>query len=229
MELRPGVRVVGRVSSNVPRPITRGYVCVHAGPPAARGGDVDRQADVRRNFWLDWAPIAEDGTFEFPSLPSGFLAQFSAFANDSISAQPTDAAFEICCKWFGENIQRNNFFRYGQVLRLVGAKSELTIQMEPAGMVRVKCTSPDGRPISGIKVDSWPNQDTIGAAEEWIFCTKNSTIDRLRRGKQTEWTMDAPYTAETDQAGEAVIHNLARSTILRLPRSKRNLWRAKTS
>ncbi|MDB5344047.1 MAG: hypothetical protein JWP89_2424 [Schlesneria sp.] len=206
LEVRAGTRVQGRISDDVARPIERGHVVAWCGSPI-RKDDPD-QGRTRPIMWLETAAIERDGTFVFESLPSGYLAQFYAFANDSISAQPTDAAYELCCKWFNVEPQKQFVFRYGQVLRIAGTKSALTLEMEPAGEVRVKCLGPEGRPVRGVTVSSWPNQFVVGAGST-VFCDRRSSLSRLGSVPPSyDWRDTSPYVAKTDAEGMAVIRNL---------------------
>lgn len=208
-EVRPGVRVVGKVSETVPRPITRGHVVVWCGSPSRRD-EVAGKALPEPIWWIETVPIREDGSFEFPSLPSGYLAQIYALANDAISSQPSDAAYKVCCDWFAAEDrvrERSHFFRYGQVLRLVGAKLPITLDMEPAGQVRVKCVDATGRPLPRIHVSAWPNQYMVGGGST-VFCTRQSSLDGLRGTQPGDWSRDNPFSAETDANGEALIRNL---------------------
>eukprot|EP00456_Euglypha_rotunda_P092311 TRINITY_DN971_c0_g1_i9.p1 TRINITY_DN971_c0_g1~~TRINITY_DN971_c0_g1_i9.p1 ORF type:complete len:473 (+),score=80.39 TRINITY_DN971_c0_g1_i9:467-1885(+) len=207
LEVRVGTRIQGRISENVMRPIERGHVVAWCGSPVRKNGQ--EQKNSSPIFWLETATIEVDGTFVFDSLPSGYLAQFYAFANDSISAQPTDAAYELACKWFNvEAREKHVVFRYGQTLRLVGSKSDLTIEMEPAGKVRIKCVDPDGNPVRGVTVSSWPNQFIVGAGST-VFCDRRSSLSSLQQtGLKYDWRETSPYVAKTDSDGIAIICNL---------------------
>jgi protocatechuate 3,4-dioxygenase beta subunit len=212
VEVRPGVRVIGKVSDNVKRPIERGHVLAWCGCQVAEGARLANRHG-RPIWWREVAPIARDGSFEFPSLPPGFMAQFYAFANDSISAQPTDEEYEACCEWFGAaNRNMNDRFRNGQVLELVGASSEITIQMEPAGLVRVKCIDKDGQPVSGATVTTWPNQFMVGGGST-VFCdfdTSNSTLERLRNPKPWTWPQGGLFSLNSNDRGEVAFRNMPR-------------------
>ena len=209
VEVRPGTRVTGKISDAVPRPITRGRVVVWCGSPVRFEQGVN-QVKVTPNWWIDTVPIAEDGSFEFKSLPSGYLAQFYAFANDWITSQPTEAMFQTCCKWFAEeNRPFNDFFRYGQILRLATGKSEVTLDMEPAGQIRIKCLDPKGRPIRRISVSSWPNQYMVGGGST-LFCNRQLSAESLQGlSNKEDWKRpDNPFYAETNDVGEALLTNL---------------------
>jgi hypothetical protein len=206
-EIRPGVRLSGTLSDAVPRPILRGHVVAWCGSPNRNHADGQPQ-DSRPIWWIDSAPIREDGTFVFSSLPSGYLVQLYALANDSISSQPSDAAFETCCKWFGvKDRQRIPSFRGGQILRLSGGESRITLEMETAGQVRVKCVDDGDRGLPGVLVSAWPNQFIVGAGST-VFCMRNSTLDQLRDGVKIDMERGNPFAVKTNANGEAVITNL---------------------
>jgi hypothetical protein len=207
VEVRPGVRVVGTISKEVERPIRRGHVVVWCGSPA-HGQPENPQQRHQPIWWIDTVPVDADGTFEFSSLPNGYMAQFYAMANDSISAQPTDESYETCCKWFGEqNRQRNDVFRGGQILRLAGSETKITLEMEPAGCAKIKCVDPQGQPLRRVHVSSWPNQYMVGGGST-VFCTPQSSLDRLLGVRDFDWAKQNPFGAETDVNGEAMIRNL---------------------
>ena len=212
VEVRAGVRVLGKVSDNVARPIERGHVVAFCGSRVHREEGDDRPQG-QPIFWIETVPIAKDGSFEFAALPSGYLAQFYAFANESISAQPADEAYETCCNWFAvPNKNRNpqvvrQAVRHGQILRLTGGKSEFTLEMEPAGRVRVTCVDPDGRPLTGIDVSSFPIQFMVGDGST-IFCSRQSSLEQLRGIKRKDWRESNPYIATTNSEGTALIRNL---------------------
>jgi hypothetical protein len=201
------IRLSGTLSDAVPRPILRGHVVAWCGSPNRNHADGQPQ-DSRPIWWIDSAPIREDGTFVFSSLPSGYLVQLYALANDSISSQPSDAAFETCCKWFGvKDRQRIPSFRGGQILRLSGGESRITLEMETAGQVRVKCVDDGDRGLPGVLVSAWPNQFIVGAGST-VFCMRNSTLDQLRDGVKIDMERGNPFAVKTNANGEAVITNL---------------------
>lgn len=206
VELHPGIRVAGKISDDVPRPITRGHVVAWCGSPIRHKGD--DQNRISPIWWLETASIQADGTFEFPSLPSGYLAQFYGMANDWISSQPTDEAYKTSCTWFGADSRpRTPSFRYAQILRLGGSSSQFTLEMERAGQVRVKCVDPAGNPLSQVHVSSWPNQYMVGGGST-IFCSRRSSLDGLIGKRDPGWKFDNPFSGETDEKGEVLIQNL---------------------
>jgi hypothetical protein len=209
VEIHPGVRVTGKLSDNVARPILRGHVLACCGSHVHHNDEGVVQ--VRQPFfWYETVPITEEGTFEFASLPAGYLGQFYAFANDSISAQPSLAAFETCRHWFGvQDLMQEPAYRYGQILRLAGTRSAITLEMETACEVQFKCTSSAGKPLAGIEIQACPNQWTCGLSTT-VFCTYSSSLDQLLGVPADESPARRPFNVKTNEDGEAVIRNLPR-------------------
>lgn len=203
VEVRAGTRVEGKISDDVPRPIERGHVVAICGSPKRTEDQGIR--NWQPLAWEETVPINADGSFVFESLPSGYLVQLFAMANNYISAQPSDESFEICCKWFGANPRKSRVFRYGQVLRLTGSTTEMTLEMEPAGEVRVKCVDPDGQPLRGVPVGCSPNQYEVGFGST-IFCQKSSSLSGLLKSPAVQES--SSYWAKTGSDGVATIRNL---------------------
>lgn len=208
VEVRKGTRIEGRLSDEVPRPIQQGHVVVWCGSPV-RTDDQNPQQHSRPIFWQATAEIADDGTFIFESLPTGYLAQFYAMADNFITTQPTDTALEQANKWFATtNNSRVDWMRYGHVFRLAGNRTEILLPMERAGEATITCLDPDGRPVSDVYVSSWPNQIVVGAGST-VFCNRISSEDRIRSpGLTVDWRMSNPYSAITGPDGKAFIRNL---------------------
>ena len=79
LEIKPGIRLEGRIDNNVPRPVKNGRVMV-----SVRSKEfptltvIDDFYDIEdkyghRSFWHSYRPIAEDGSFVFESVPPGEL------------------------------------------------------------------------------------------------------------------------------------------------------------
>gem|GEM_PF-2905540 len=208
VDVQPGVRVVGKMPDTIPRPISRGRIVVCSGS-VPRGDDGDGQAKSTPVWWDDIATIQPDGRFEFPSLPAGHVAQVFAYADDWVSAQPSDEAFESLCKWYPDDGRKNRpgWFRFGQVLRLVGKSQLLELKMEQAGTVKVHCMDANQQPVQGIVVSFWPNQIVMGG-RGGIFCEYNSTLDRLAGRQAWDAFRSNPFRGESDSAGIAIVRSV---------------------
>jgi hypothetical protein len=208
VEVRAGSRVVGKLSDDVERPIERGRVAAWCASPRLPAKDgTSRRLDAI--WWSETVDIAQDGTFEFPSLPPSYLAQFFAFANDSVSAQPSDEEFETCCRWFGADLRFHpEFARHAQIRELLGNETVMTIEMEPAGQLRVKCVDPEGVPLKGIDVSAWPN-GFIAPNMSSLFCLPVSSANDLRNPHiDYRDPRKNPFWTTSDEHGEALIRCL---------------------
>ncbi|QEG37803.1 hypothetical protein [Bythopirellula goksoeyrii] len=76
LELLPAVRITGRLSDNVPRPIHNGRVCVSTLPEKHHLHSVD---------WWSWSPIAEDGKFVIERWPATQPIQVTALCDHYIA------------------------------------------------------------------------------------------------------------------------------------------------
>jgi|GEM_PF-5460479 len=88
IQLSPGIRLTGRLDDSVPRPIRNG--CVELYIQESEG---HRLVSGKGWSWQDTAAVKEDGTFEFPSLPSGGHVQLFALVDGYHSSLP--AASEL--------------------------------------------------------------------------------------------------------------------------------------
>lgn len=66
VELQPGVRVFGKLPSNIKRPVKDGVVIARQQPMPMTNA---REFGMRQLMWGEWTTIAEDGSFEFLSMP----------------------------------------------------------------------------------------------------------------------------------------------------------------
>ena len=119
-ELKPGVRVEGRLADNVPRPIKNGRV-------VARVVETETGM-VNDSRWDAAADIAADGTFVFESLPPNAELQVTAICDGWVSKNPTDN--EITEYWkrvYGNALDPRRFkmgIVFPHVFRLEGTRSK---------------------------------------------------------------------------------------------------------
>lgn len=196
LQLKPGVSLKGRLSSAVPRPVKGARVLVHAYPLP--------QEKPRRVSWKTEGDIAWDGTFEFSSLPRG-KAEVIVVMDGWVIENPVE--------------KRGRMTRVPHVVStelFSGMKhAELIVSMVPAATAEVQVLNPDGVAVSGVSVSFWPNM-------RWDNQTSSilgRTIPRLEEviredGELTsEWwqehdDVEHRYSAETNDEGLAIIHNL---------------------
>jgi hypothetical protein len=78
--LSPGTRLVGRLSSNVPRPIKNGRIKAETLPRDAQQPYVE---------WFTWAPVAEDGSFVIDSWPASEPIQLIGMCDGFVARSGT--------------------------------------------------------------------------------------------------------------------------------------------
>ncbi len=205
LRLRPGLRIVGKLSDDVPRPVTAGRVQVRCIPKPA--GTQWEEADPSV-VWMDVAKVAEDGTFELLSLPRTGQIQLIA----------------ICSGWLGINQgERNEIFRrtQGMILDLDDLAIEhdvyedLIIPMEPTGTINVTVLKPDGKPLPGAQVSTNPNQiwllggSTIVGSYQRSIESIQAQIDKVDQVRANRPKQAVPkYVARTDQNGTATLSGI---------------------
>ena len=217
-ELKPGVRVEGRLDDNVPRPIKNGRVVARI---------VEAETGwVNGSHWDAAADIAADGTFVFESLPPDAELQVTAICDGWVSKNPTDD--EITKFWkraYGDALDPRRFSMgivFPQVFRLEGASIKATIPMVRTASYEVTVLDENDRPVPGARVGHWPNVLFYGSNNYLL----GMGIDRLTRirtqldaGVHQEPVVDkeiadqhrefiARYERDTDAHGIAVIPNL---------------------
>ena len=174
--VQPGKRVFGRLPDNVPRPIVDGSVSIYAlmSPDVPLGGREPVE-------WTDSTLIAEDGTFEFKSVPGP--AQVQVFA--------------ICRGWLIRSSKEGQV--NGQTFDLMKDQVELEVafEMEQTGDVHIELMSVDGESVVGAKVYTWPNKELLSGGRALLTRSWRSLdfIERWLNG-ETNWSPwdDEPYT-----------------------------------
>lgn len=165
--VQPGKRVFGKLPDNVPRPIVDGSVSIDVlmSPDAPLGGREPVE-------WTDSASIAEDGTFEFKSIPGPAQVQVIA----------------ICRGWLIRSAQSGRV--NGQTFDLLKEQSELEVafEMEQTGDVHIELMTVDGESVVGAKVYTWPNKVLLSGGSTLLTSSWCSIdyIERLLKG-ETNW------------------------------------------
>jgi hypothetical protein len=67
-QLEPGIRLAGRLADDMPRPIKDARIYVYVSS--------EDHGPLSKLTWSDWRPVHEDGSFEFASLPKGYVRFF---------------------------------------------------------------------------------------------------------------------------------------------------------
>lgn len=202
LEMKPGIRLEGRLDDNVPRPVKNGRVLICVRPkeyPAwTNYADVD---DILKNypnvnFWKSYRPIAEDGTFVFESVPPGGL-DVIVHGDGFISQNGGDFTQRI-----GSKLEKGPSIAMPQPFALVAPTTKIEIVTEPTATLEVTAKTKAGKPVEGATVYVNPNVLRMGG----IFGDMRTSSEEPFRTMPA--LPDVPYFATTDKDGVAVIRNI---------------------
>lgn len=141
VQVKPGVQINGVLSGNVPRPVRAGYVISATAPLPANDSYSDESPSL---VWMQWEPVAEDGTFTLPSIPRSGKIQIIALSEGWLSKTTLPDA---------------QVFVMGQLFDIEDdTEMDVTVEMEQTGTVELLIEKPDGSKLTEGSVSSWPNQ-----------------------------------------------------------------------
>lgn len=183
LELKPGVDFKGRLDESVPRPIRNGRVIVEA-------YSLPEKPSIEPVGWHTWAPIQEDGSFSFSSLPAGDL-ELVAVCDGHISKT---------------SHPENKRIWKPQRYRVPANPDELVIPMEATAGCEVTVQDEGGKPIQGAAIAFWPNINWVDWSSTLIGADAYHTSDVLKSKNKPR--PEVRFMAETDARGKAVITNL---------------------
>ena len=202
--LSHGIRIRGRLSDNVPRQLKLvEWIAWCLPKPGASENDIANPSLT----WGDTVPIADDGSFEFPSLPTSGKIQFVA----------------ICRGWViqdrGKRVPPGGF-KKGRLVSVKDLKprdrrvDNLVLAMEPTGSLEVTVIQPDGSPLPGADVSTSPYMglEMSGAA---ILGAPRRGVDDIRNQfapprQHNDYRADQQerYRRVTDERGRVILHDI---------------------
>jgi RNA polymerase sigma factor (sigma-70 family) len=206
LEMKPGIRLEGRLDDNVPRPVKNGRVLISVRPnefPAWNNyADVDDILKKYPNFypWKSYRPIAEDGTFVFESIPPGGL-DVVVHGDGFVSQNGGDFSQRINSK-----LVKVPGFALPQAFPLVAPTTKIEVLTEPTATLELTAKTKQGKPVPGATVYLSPN-----------VVRMNGIFGNLRQSSEEPFrTMpslpDVPYSATMDKNGFAVVRNIPATT-----------------
>ncbi|HVU86384.1 MAG TPA: carboxypeptidase-like regulatory domain-containing protein [Pirellulales bacterium] len=196
MELKPGVRVEGRLTGSVERPVRQGR---------AIGVVIISNKEVEGNVqWRVAAKMRIDGSFVFESMPRGAL-QVIALCDGAVaeSGDPPDFARDR------EKEQAAAFSR-PQVFALWEEQTRIFVKMAPSASCRVQVLDAAGAPIKGAECWFSPNVGWWHGGSQIYGGPFFSTIEYLKDQDIVRKYnhQDELFMARTDEQGEALVANL---------------------
>jgi beta-lactamase regulating signal transducer with metallopeptidase domain len=202
LEMKPGIRLEGRLDDNVPRPVKNGRVLISVRPKEIPAWLIPEDFKVLMRkygdvyFWRTYRPIAADGTFVFESIPPGEVdvtAQGEGFASQSIGKVQNR---------IGGQIVDGPVIGIPQPFPLVAPVTKIEVKTEPTATVEVTAKTKDGKPVKGVNVSLNPNVLRMNG----IFGNmEHSSEEPFRAMTPMPYP---PYRAATDENGKVVMPNI---------------------
>lgn len=204
VKLAVGTRVEGKLDDSVTRPIKNGIVSAAIN----RRGSEGRRFNWESTWgWHDKTTIAEDGTFVFESMPTDEVLQLIPICDDWVPMIPTKEEvrpfFPEAAEWLG------GFAAYPQLFRSTGPLINPKLNMVQATSLKVTVMDHEDRPLSGVRVASWPNQYWFDGGSQ-VLGDAYSMVDALIATRQKGEMIfgENRYMAQTDENGIAVLHTM---------------------
>ena len=210
VELKPAVRVEGRLGDEVPRPVKNGRV---------KARTIKGLLPNEIN-WLDWAEVKEDGSF-FLMWPENTPLQIAALCDGYIGKngkyleELQDKNAEVPAREKGPFLRAQAF--------LNPTEQPVVIAMDPLETVYIEVEDAFGKKLEGIHVSANPNinwSHNPKRSSSQIYCYPlRSAADVLREGKHDfkkgKGIFKFPFRATSNSqgvieidlpAGRAIIH-----------------------
>ncbi len=204
VELLPAVKVHGKLSDNVPRPVKNGRIKMQT------IGDGESWNEVA---WLDWARVDEKGNFAF-DWPQDAPVQIVALCDGFIGSngeKPTMVTPE----------RARGGYRRAQAF-LEPDKAPITIEMTPMAQCEIEVENAFGKRLEGIVAGANPNVGWWNSGSQiygWPLMSSSEILLDPDKAK-INWTggegiFANPFQAESNSQGIIKIE---------LPVGRTNLW-----
>jgi hypothetical protein len=220
--LKPGVRLEGRLDDSVTRPVKPGFVelFIHDGEVRPRADGIE---------WQEQAAVKPDGTFVFPSLPSGTHAQLFILGDGYQTREPTREELTAYCQQHGvptermisDGIQRND--PMPSMVHLEGPTVKVTLPCRQTAGLDVRVVDPAGQPLSGAMATMSPNLYFFGeliipgierstrsmlSAKSGNFIAHPDAFSPVDMAPYRQWVNHSFLQVKTDDQGIARFRNL---------------------
>ena len=210
--LKPGTRVTGRLSDNVPRPVRNGRLIGVVVSP--------RTTDYHQSMWNATTKIAEDGSFMLETMPSDETLQLIAICDGWVSRSPLKAETQAYLNEHGfpkdGAVDPTSGMVFPQLVWLSGPSVDTSIPMTQTGSCEVTAVDDKtGQPLAGIEISFSPNQlihqsgtTFLGSGYDELAAARAQLADGKVDLKAYQIRSDRLYQAKTNEQGVAVISGL---------------------
>ena len=210
LEMKPGIRLEGRIDDQVPRPVKNGRVLISVRPkefPAwlvpEDTGDLFKKYGSF-HFWKSYRPIAEDGSFVFESIPPGevdVIVHGDGFASKSIGQIKN--RITVNAQTHTTKLVDGPSFGIPQPFPLVAPITKIEVVTELTATLELTAKTKWGKPVEGATVYLNPN---VLRMQTGIFGQVHISNEEPFRNPVE--LPKIPYSATTDKNGVAVIRNV---------------------
>lgn len=210
LEMKPGIRLEGRLDDQVPRPVKNGRVLISVRPKEFPAFLIPEDYSKLTEqygyfyFWKSYRPINEDGSFVFESIPPGevdVMVHGDGFVSKSIGQVqnriPVNAQSQVTKLVDGPAIG------IPQPFPLVAPITKIEVVTEPTATLELKAKTKWGKPVEGATVYLNPN---ILRMHTGIFGMVHVSSEEPFNTPAA--LPDLSYSATTDKNGLAVIRNV---------------------
>ncbi len=202
LEMKPGIRLEGRIDGKVPRPVKNGRVLVRVRPKEIPAWlDPEKARSVFAQYgdfgpWQSYRLIAEDGSFVFESIPPGEV-DVVVHGDGFISKNSGEASFSGSPPYP---------LKLGvpQPYPLVAPVTKIEVVTEPTATMELTTRTASGKPVEGVWAGLSPNVLRMhGIFGEMEHSSEEPfrNLSPLPRGR-------ALYSGVTDKSGVVVIANV---------------------
>jgi len=221
----PGVRVAGRLSETVPRPIANGRVVARV---------ISGSADARYDWgWELETTITRDGSFVIDSIPANETLQLLAFCDGWVSRSPTADELTDYAKARGFATTDPKILPHAhvrpQLFHTTAPALEPVVTMERTADCEVTVVDDNGHPVPEARVDFHPYQQWYQVADATRLGTGSDTLKALQAefhpGKRPKSKPSQEgFTATTNGRGMAIVANLPIANLPDGPLSPNKVW-----
>jgi hypothetical protein len=206
LEMKPGIRLEGRIDDNVPRPVKNGRVMISVRAPQYPANDIieDYYAHddnyggyMARVFWHSYRPINADGTFVFESVPPGeadIVVLGDGFVSQTVGKLHNRVNGIISTNSLTMTIP--------QAFPLTAPRTQIVVKTEPTATLEFSAVTKSGQPIEGIWVGMYPEVFRMWGPFAW---KKDFSEEPFR---QIPHLSDLDFSGKTDSNGKLVLANL---------------------
>lgn len=203
LELKPGVRLVGKLDDSVPRPVRHARAIISVRPSQIPASAVPEDLGEFHKkygyfqYWRSHRPIAADGSFTFESIPPGevdVIVLGEGFASRN-GAQPMNR--------IDGNLEAGGVIGVPQSFPLTSPETRITVATEKTATIEVIAKNKSGEPIEGATIYINPN---VMRMQTGIFGHTGPSSEATFR--EIEFLPQPTYRTTTDEDGRALLQNV---------------------